>query len=406
MGALTAAAIAIAPGTASAALPASGQCDRPAPFDPAGFTNPTTIDHPMFPLTPGTRFVLQGEANRGGGLLPHTVTFTVTDLTKVVGGVRSVVVWDVDENAGERAETELAFFAQDDAGNVWNLGEYPEEWPGGTFFGAPSTWVAGVNGAEPGIHMLADPQISKTYYLQGYEPAIAEFEDCARVIETGGTVTVPAGTYNGVLTTEEFSPLDLLGGFQLKRHAPGTGIVKVEPVDDPEGETLVLVERRQLSPAELADARQNALALDARGYIFHDAYKQTPRAEGPPEPPPPPPPPAEPRTEQPPVILDEGPPVTLPALTAKRARDRVRRALSRRLGKKWKVKSLTCRLERDGRARCTFTASRRGAKLRGGGSVRRPNDGALRYRLTVRITKSGCRPGKRTTCSRRLSWTS
>ena len=62
---------------------------------------------------PGTRLTLEGRANRGGGPLPHTVTFTVTDLTKVIAGVRTRVAWDVDVNEGELSETELAFFAQD-----------------------------------------------------------------------------------------------------------------------------------------------------------------------------------------------------------------------------------------------------------------------------------------------------
>ncbi len=57
--------------------------------------------------------------------------FTVTDLTKVVNGVRAVVVWDRDYASGELQETELAFFAQDNDGNVWHLGEYPEEYETG-----------------------------------------------------------------------------------------------------------------------------------------------------------------------------------------------------------------------------------------------------------------------------------
>jgi hypothetical protein len=247
-GVLAAGSIAIAPTAAPAQLPAPGECERPAPVAQAAFSDPTTIDHPMFPLPPGTRFVLQGEADRGSGLLPHTVTFTVTDLTKVVGGVRSVVVWDVDENQGQVVESELAFFAQNDAGNVWDLGEYPEEYLEGIFVGAPATWIAGINGAEPGIHMAAAPAITETYYLQGSEPGI-EFEDCARVIETDLQLTgQPTGAYDNVLVTEELSPLDLAGGFQLKFHAAGVGIVRVEPVNDPEGETLVLTERRPLGP--------------------------------------------------------------------------------------------------------------------------------------------------------------
>ena len=54
--------------------------------------------------------------------------FTVTDLTKEINGVRTVVLWDRDINAGKLLEGELAMWAQDDDGNVWLLGEYPEEY--------------------------------------------------------------------------------------------------------------------------------------------------------------------------------------------------------------------------------------------------------------------------------------
>src|SRR3990170_3720292 len=71
-------------------------------------------------------------------------------------------------SAGQLVETELAFFAQDDDGNVWNLGEYPEEYENGEFVGAPSTWIAGLAGAEAGVHMLAEPRQGTGYYLQGW----------------------------------------------------------------------------------------------------------------------------------------------------------------------------------------------------------------------------------------------
>jgi len=53
-------------------------------FNPQNFSSDSfKIDNIWLPLTPGTQFVMQGQANRGTGLLPHQVIFTVTDLTKV-----------------------------------------------------------------------------------------------------------------------------------------------------------------------------------------------------------------------------------------------------------------------------------------------------------------------------------
>jgi hypothetical protein len=255
-------------------------CPQPVQFQPDAFPNRPVIDNSWLPLKPGTRLTLEGRANRGGGPLPHRVSFTVTDLIKVIDGVRTRVVWDVDVNEGELAETELAFFAQDSAGNVWNLGEYPEEFDGGDFLGAPNTWIAGVSGAEAGIHMRAAPQVGQTW-LQGFAPAI-DFLDCARVFTIKHQVCVPFACYSPYLRTHERSPLDPEGGIQTKDHARGIGIVQVGAVDDPEGETLVLVDRAILGPGELADARNEALELDARGYAISEVYGQTPPAEAPP----------------------------------------------------------------------------------------------------------------------------
>jgi hypothetical protein len=263
---------------ASATQTAPASCTPAIDFDSHNFSNPTRINNHWFPLVPGTQYVLEGQANRGGGPLPHQVIFTVTDLTKVINGVRTVVIWDRDINEGQLVEAELSFFAQDKAGNVWNLGEYPEEYEDGVFVGAPSTWMAGLAGAEGGLHMLAKPRTGTSWYLQGSAPAI-EFLDCAKVLKTGETICVPVKCYDDVLVTDETSPLDQGGGHQLKYHAPGVGIIQVGAVADKEGETLVLTRLVQLGPGALAKARQEVLKLDKHGYQVSDVYSQTPPVE-------------------------------------------------------------------------------------------------------------------------------
>jgi len=147
------------------------------------FTDPLAVDNPMFPLAVGTQFTYQGRIVQDGEAKPHSVTFTVTDMSKVVGGVRTVVAWDRDFLNGELQEQELAFFAQDDQGNVWNFGEYPEEYEGGKFTGAPSTWIRGMAGAYGGIHMLSQPGTGMQY-REGLIPAI-EFDDVSVISHTG-----------------------------------------------------------------------------------------------------------------------------------------------------------------------------------------------------------------------------
>lgn len=247
------------------------------PLDPASFSDPTTIDNEWLPMTPGTQYVLEGRADRGGGILPHQVTFTVTDLRKVVNGVPTVVVWDVDVNEDTVEESELAFFAQDKDGNVWLFGEYPEEYEDGEFAGAPSTWLAGEADADAGVLVPADAQPDGKEFLQGNAPDV-EFLDCGKDVKVGGRVCVPHDCYDGVRVVDERSPLEPDSGFQRKIYARGVGNIRVEAIDDPEAETLVLVERRMLDPAELAKARAEALKLEKRAYQVAKVYRATPPA--------------------------------------------------------------------------------------------------------------------------------
>jgi hypothetical protein len=244
----------------------------------ARFSDPTTIDNEWFPLEPGTQFVYEGRANRGQGRLQHRVVFTVTDLTKVIDGVTTVVLWDRDLNAGKLAEEEIAFHAQDDEGNVWNFGEYPEEYEKGKFIGAPSTWIAGLADARPGIHMPARPRTGTPSYLQGWAPDV-DFADRAKVLETGRRNCVPTGCYDDVLVMDEWNPSEK-GEHQFKYYAPDVGNIRVGATGGDEREVLVLVAVVRLTPDELAAARERALELDRRAAeLKPNLYGRTPSAQ-------------------------------------------------------------------------------------------------------------------------------
>jgi hypothetical protein len=246
-------------------------------FDRARFTASARIDNTWSPLVPGTQYILEGRSNRGAGRRAHRVIFTVTDLTKVIDGVRTVVMWDQDINAGKLLEAELAFHAQDDEGNVWNMGEYPEENDEeGKFDGAPDTWLSGVAGARAGVLMRGDPQTGTSSYMHGSAPDIG-FGDVAKVHRRGARTCVPAGCYDDVLVTDETNPLEPGDGHQRKFYARGVGNVRAAPgPGGKEREVLELVEVRRLGAEELAQVRRNALKLEARAYrAVKDVYGES-----------------------------------------------------------------------------------------------------------------------------------
>jgi hypothetical protein len=245
------------------------------PFPYSAFADPTTIDHEFFPLVPGTQWVWEGMSGVGEDRLPHRIVTTVTTLTKVIDGIESRVNHDEDYEAGALVEAEIAFFAQDDTGAIWRMGEYPEEYEDGEFLEAP-TWLAGIQDAKAGIAMKATPAFSAFSYSQGWGPAVG-WTDRARVLEMGSRTCVPAGCYDHVLVTDEFNP-DEPDAHQLKYYAPGVGVVRVGWAGalEPTQEELQLVSVRVLSPDELAKIEAKALSLEAHGYeISKNVYALT-----------------------------------------------------------------------------------------------------------------------------------
>jgi hypothetical protein len=229
-------------------------------LDSATFDNPTQINHKWFPMKPGMEYVYEGFTAEGVNEIPHSIIFTVTDLTKEVAGVETVVAYILDYSDHELVEAEIAFYAQDNDGNVWFMGEYPEVYEFGEVVEAPA-WIPGLKAAKAGIVMKADPRLGMPSYAQGWGPAV-NWSDRGRVVALGEEVCVPVDCYEDVLVTEEFSQSEP-DAFQVKYYAPGVGNVKVSwRGEDATRETLDLTSLAQLSPDAMAAVRAAALELE------------------------------------------------------------------------------------------------------------------------------------------------
>lgn len=239
------------------------------------FSDPTTIDNPWFTLQPGTRWTWEGEVDVDGRRVPHSVVFTVTDLTKTIEGITTVVAYDEDYTDGLLVEAEIVFYAQDDDGIVWHFGQYPEEYELGEFVAAP-TWISGIHDATAGISMKTDPQPSDPSYSQGWGPEVG-WTDRAKVFEVGSRTCVPVGCYDDVLVIDEFNR-DEPDAHQLKYFARGVGNVRVGWAGalEQEREVLELISVEQLDPEAIAAVRATALAIEGRAYDFSpEVYGQT-----------------------------------------------------------------------------------------------------------------------------------
>lgn len=205
-----------------------GACAKP--YDPVStpsdFTDasghPNAIDNAYFPLPPGTAFVYDGTKD---GAAQHDV-FAVTRDTKAILGVTTVVVHDSVFIDGILEEDTFDWFAQDDLGNVWYLGEATKELDAeGNVISTAGSWEGGVNGAKPGIVMQAQPKGGKTYRQ---EFAAGEAEDMATVLSRSKHLSITYGSFGNVLQTKEFSCLE--AGIDHKNYAPGIGLVLVVAV--------------------------------------------------------------------------------------------------------------------------------------------------------------------------------
>lgn len=184
-------------------------------INPANFT--TRIDNPFFPLVPGTTFVYEGNDEE------ETLRdeFVVTSQTKVIQGVTCRVVRDKAFVAGELVEDTNDWFAQDKEGNVWYFGEDVKNIENGVVVNRNGSFQAGVNGAQAGIIMKANPKVGDTYF-QERAPGIAEDE--ATVLALNSTVTVPRGTFTNCLKTRDFTRLEP-NVAEEKYYARGVGFV-------------------------------------------------------------------------------------------------------------------------------------------------------------------------------------
>jgi len=192
-------------------------------LDPGNFV--AVIDNPYLPFPVGRTFVYTGI--KDGQTQIDTVTVTAD--TKVILGITATVVSDVATHDGTLLERTFDWYAQDNQGNVWYLGEDTTAFLPKGKTDTSGSWEAGVNGAQPGIVMEAHPQIPDAYrqeYLAG------QAEDTAWVVQVGGTITVPYGKLRNTLTTLEATRLEP-GLYDRKVYAPGIGLVLEEALTGP-----------------------------------------------------------------------------------------------------------------------------------------------------------------------------
>jgi len=197
--------------------------------EPGSFV--ATVTNSFFPLIPGTLWSYQ---SRDG---VETNTVEVLGETKTILGIPATIVHDEVFSDGELTEDTFDWYAQDGDGNVWYLGEDSREIEGGQVVSTEGSWEAGVNGAQAGIIMWADPgsHIGEEYRQEFAE---GEAEDVGKVVAVNETVTVPFGSFSGCVKTEDRNLLE--PGTENKFYCPDVGTTLEYPAQAPDERTELI----------------------------------------------------------------------------------------------------------------------------------------------------------------------
>jgi len=209
------------------------QGSEPVTLDPADFT--TRIDNPYWPMKPGSRWVYRETDTEG---TKERVVVTVTDKTKMIAnGIEARVVRDVVSENGKPVEITDDWYAQDAAGNIWYLGEAVRNFKDGRLADREGSFEAGVDGAQAGVAMPANPVPGLSYRQEYYK---GEAEDTGAVITVGEEqVRVPFGYFRGVLMTRDLVPTEPKVQ-ELKFYARGVGPLLTIHTDDPGGRAVLV----------------------------------------------------------------------------------------------------------------------------------------------------------------------
>jgi hypothetical protein len=196
--------------------------------------------NPYLPLIPGTTKIYILKDAEGNKL--ERIKVEVLEETKEILGVNCIVirdrVWEFDDE-GEKVLIEDTFdwLAQDNFGNVWYFGEIAKNFEDGELIDVEGSWKAGRELDRAGILMLAEPMENDLYRQ---EFSLGDAEDMGRVVGLIDSLEVRGVTYDNVLQTEDFTPVEP-GVFEYKFYAPGVGLVLETKPEDGERVELAKV---------------------------------------------------------------------------------------------------------------------------------------------------------------------
>ena len=232
--------------------------DQRVDLEPPRFSEPTTIDNPLFPISDLHSAVLVGN-NEGRPIRIETTLMPSTVVIEVDGDpVEALESQFVAYQDGRIHEVATDWYAQADDGAVWYLGEDVFNYEEGVVADTDGTWMAGRDGAPPAMIMPADPHGGEVFRPENIDGVLIEE---VTIDEVGVTMDGPSGPVEGCIIAQENHTLE--GVYEDKWFCPGYGEFFSGVGDSLEGIGIAVpVDARSGGvPAELTTIHDGALAI-------------------------------------------------------------------------------------------------------------------------------------------------
>jgi len=139
------------------------------------FSHPREINNQYLPLASLKQDVLEGNEGSKKVRITRIAKPEVRRTFKIGNqAVEAFAVEDREWENGALAEVALDFFAQDDNGTVYYLGEEVDEYADGKIVGHEGSWMFGKDTQVPGVLFPAKPTIGDKFKSEDVSPEINE----------------------------------------------------------------------------------------------------------------------------------------------------------------------------------------------------------------------------------------
>ncbi len=185
------------------------------------FSHPRDITNPYLPLASLKQDILEGTEDGKAVHIERTAKPEVHKSFRIAGQkVQALAVEDRETENGEPAEVAMDYFAQDDNGTVYYLGEKVDEYKDGKVISHEGSWMLGKDTEVPGVILPGNPKVGDKFSSEDVSKEIHETDEVVSVSET---VKAGTGTYENCVKVKE----NLADGTtEYKLYARGIGVVK------------------------------------------------------------------------------------------------------------------------------------------------------------------------------------